>query len=458
MIRLTILLVCATLAVSALLIWCISRWDTWFGNQEEEPYCNSTMPERIMLTFGDSCEWNRNISWTCGETVSPAFVELTDRETNQTQRINAYGEVFKSRSGKAAYYVARLRNLEDGHSYRYRVCTGDKHSDWYDFCLQPLEEQSFSFIYIGDVQDTLGGITNQILRKTLASNPDINFLICGGDLVEQPTHTYWNEAFQSMDSIRQKIPILTVTGNHDYLKGIIGTLERRFSLTHSYYLDSMEGENQVFTIRYKDAQLFCLDSNREFFYLLTQRQWLEKKLSASQAKWKIVVVHHPLYSIRGTLNNLAQRWMFDDLIREHNVDIVLQGHEHAYARMTNHLDNGIAVPPVYTISHCSPKNYRIEFDELFDRFASGSRYYQKLRTSGDTLFITAVDACTQILHDSLFIVKSQTKTQLTDASWNLPEVIHFTPLRSNKKDAAFAKRIEEYKRRRNTINRKSPRQ
>lgn len=453
MVRLSLLLLLSALALIALLVWCISRWDVWFGNSPEAPYKAADMPERVMLTFGDTCELNRNISWMCGESVSPAFVEFIDKQTQETRRVDVGGEVFESRGGKAAYYVARLRNLEAGHTYRYRVSSGGKWSEWYEFSLQPSEEKDFSFIYIGDVQDSLGGITGQFLRKTLAHNPDASFLVCGGDLIEQPNHAYWNEAFQSMDSIRQTLPILTVTGNHDYLKGIIAELERRFSLTHSYYLDSMEGVNQVFTIRYKDMQLFCLDSNREFFHLYTQRNWLERKLEASKAKWKVVVLHHPLYSIRGKGNNLIQRWIFDGLIREHKVDAVLQGHEHAYARMTNHLDNGTPTTPIYTVSHCSPKNYRIEFDELFDRFGSGSRYYQKLRTAGDTLFITAVDACTQTLYDSLFIVKNSQATRLTDAARRLPETIRFTPTPGNKKDAAFAKRIEEYKRRRHAVNR-----
>ena len=115
-------------------------------------------------------------------------------------------------------------------------------------------------------------------------------------------------------------------------------------------------------------QLFCLDSNREFFYLWTQRQWLEEQLKKSEAKWKIVVLHHPLYSVKGAMNNLIQRWMFDDLIQEHGVNLVLQGHEHAYARRG---DNG-QQSTIYLISHCSPKGYRINPPEgRFEKIEKG---------------------------------------------------------------------------------------
>ena len=234
----------------------------------------------------------------------------------------------------------------------------------------------------------------------MPTNPDAEFFVCGGDLTERPTDAYWGETFESLDSIAQSVPVLTVTGNHDYLKGLICTLERRFSLIHSFYLDSMVGENQVYTVRYKDLQIFCLDSNREFPYLWTQRQWLQEKLAASQAKWKVVVLHHPLYSVRGSMNNLIQRWMFDGLIREHNVDLVLQGHEHAYAR--------IGGRPTYIISHCSPKGYRIDPPEgRFDKIEKDIRTYQKVRICGDTLFMTAFDAVEGTLIDSLCIPHSK---------------------------------------------------
>ena len=428
-------------ALVALGILCYVRWEVWFGNPEEAPYSTTDQPQRILLTFGDENGNNRNVSWSCGEEVKPAFLELAD--LTDTIRIDAKSEAFTSRAGKTAFYVARLRNLESGCAYSYRVCTNDHYSEWHHFSLS--EHQETSFLYVGDVQDTIAGIANQLLKSAFKHHPDAQFLVCGGDLTERPTDAYWQETFEGLDSIGQSLPVMTITGNHDYLKGLIYKLERRFSLIHSYFLDSMIGENQVFTLKYKDVQFFLLDSNREFFYLYTQRHWLEEQLKASTATWKIVVLHHPLYSIRSKNNNLIQRWMFDDLIREYGVDLVLQGHEHAYARMTNH-DQKLLTPitPVYTVSHLSPKNYRIEFSESFDKFGSGSRYYQQIKANAKSLTITAYDAVTHELYDSLVINKDK---GIIDYGKDIPEKIEFTPVPGNKKDAKFAKRIEEYKNR-----------
>ena len=140
--------------------------------------------------------------------------------------------------------------------------------------------------------------------------------------------------------------------------------------------------------------------------------------------------------------------MFNDLIEQYGVDLVLQGHEHAYARMTSLDDNHQPVTPVYTVSHCSPKNYRIEFDERFDKFGISSRYYQTVTVSGDTLSLTAYEITGHTAYDSLQIIKSaEGQVIIRDFGRDIPEYLEFEPDPDSKKDRAFAQRIADYKRR-----------
>ena len=434
------------LVLIALVFWAISRWDVWFHNPEELPYSPSDKPYNVLLTFGDSSEWSRNISWQCDSVVRPSHLELALLPDGDTIKVDVKGEVFRSRAGKAAYYVARIRSLKPSAHYAYRVITGNHSSSWFHFTTQSQMHKSLSFVYVGDVQDTIAGKANFYLREALKRHPESEFLVCGGDLTERPTTQNWAETFRDVDSIAQNLPLVCVTGNHDYLKGVIVRLEKRFSLVFSYYLDSMIGDNQVFTFNYGPAQFFLLDSNREFPYLLTQRRWLKEKLSASSARWKILVLHHPLFSIRGG-RNLIQRWVFNDLLEEYGVDLVLQGHEHAYARMTNHKDDGTAATPIYIVRHCSPKNYRIDFDDRFDKFGISSRYYQTVSITDDTLAYATYEVYNHTLYDSLQIIKDKSgNASIFDLGSNIPEYMEFEPQEGNKKDKAFAKRIDEYRR------------
>ena len=114
-----------------------------------------------------------------------------------------------------------------------------------------------------------------------------------------------------------------------------------------------------------------------------------------------MVLHHPLFSIRSKSRNLIQRWVFNDLLETYDVDLVLQAHEHAYARMTAH-EGGQAVTPVYTVSHCSPKNY------------ASSRFYQTVRISGDTLTLAAYEVYHHSLCDSLQIIKDKNNAKIIE--------------------------------------------
>ena len=367
--------------------WIASRWHTWFVEEDEVAYVASSSPVHVLLTFGDAQPLSRNVSWQADSSIRPSWLELVCLADSDTIRVEAQGEVFRSRGGQAA--------------------------PWYQFRTQPDSADKVSFLYVGDVQDSIGGEANRFLREALSRHPESEFLVCGGDLADGPRQSCWDEAFRDIDSVTQAMPLLVVAGNHDYRKGVIQWLERRFPLTFSYFLDSKMGDNQVYTLNYGPVQFFLLDSNRELPYLLTQRDWLKAQLEQSRARWKIVVLHHPLFSIRSRCRNLIQRWVFNDLLETYDVDLVLQAHEHAYARMTAH-EGGQAVTPVYTVSHCSPKNYDIYENDRYDKSIASSRFYQTVRISGDTLTLAAYEVYHHSLCDSLQIIKEKDITKIIE--------------------------------------------
>ena len=101
----------ATLLVG-IIVLTIVRWEVWFGNPPEAPYVPSAHPTRVLLTFGDNGEMSRNVSWMCDTVVREAHLEVQPEGATQPFCVKAEGEVFASRSGKAAYYVARLKQLQ----------------------------------------------------------------------------------------------------------------------------------------------------------------------------------------------------------------------------------------------------------------------------------------------------------------------------------------------------------
>ena len=72
----------------------------------------------------------------------------------------------------------------------------------------------------------------------------------------------------------------------------------------------------------------------------TQLEWLDHRLTASKADWKVVYMHHPLYT-SGRYRNTARilRWMLEPILTKHHVDAFFSGHEHIYQR--SELENGV---------------------------------------------------------------------------------------------------------------------
>lgn len=398
------------LILIGLSIWASFRWEAWFYNPPEEPYTAPKVPSRVLLTFGNDGEMSRMVSWMCDEKVdADAMLILAD--STDTVKINAVGEVFESRSGKAAYYHAEIKNLKPDHTYCYAVKTNGATSQWYSFTTCYIQE-TFSFLFMGDVQDTINGVANKLLREAISKHPEIEFVAFGGDLIERPTDRFYNEAFRSIDSICTAMPVINITGNHDYLKYLKRKCERRFALTFPYFLKGMKergDENHLFSFVYRNTQFFLLDSDRGAYFLNQQKSWLKEQLNESKAKHKIVLVHHPLYSVKKKNNNLIQRWMFNETIQDGGVELVLQGHEHGYTHCTSSEEplksDKCRNTPLYTISHCSPKNYKLKPTERFYPVLSESRFYQIVNVDAETITMKAYDANTHNLVDSVRIIK-----------------------------------------------------
>jgi predicted phosphodiesterase len=78
------------------------------------------------------------------------------------------------------------------------------------------------------------------------------------------------------------------------------------------------------------VQVFALDSTT---LDATQVEWLARELERSRARWKVVLMHHPLYSSgRYGLQARMTRWTLESTFVAHGVDVVFSGHEHIYQR------------------------------------------------------------------------------------------------------------------------------
>jgi hypothetical protein len=98
-----------------------------------------------------------------------------------------------------------------------------------------------------------------------------------------------------------------------------------------YYKNFNMKGNPYYTFEPRpDIQFLALESSD---VTKEQIEWLEAKLKDSKSAWKIVYLHHPLYSSsRGHKSNPALRGQFEPLFVTYNVSVVLSAHDNVYER------------------------------------------------------------------------------------------------------------------------------
>jgi hypothetical protein len=129
------------------------------------------------------------------------------------------------------------------------------------------------------------------------------------------------------------VRFFAVLGNHDDPREV------------SYAPFNMNGERYYSFVPPEDV-LTRVATRVEFFALDStnldgvQLQWIDERLAKSNAEWKIVFMHHPLYtSGRYRRSSAVHRWVLEPLFIRRQVDAVFSGHEHIYQRSA--LQNGI---------------------------------------------------------------------------------------------------------------------
>ncbi|MFB6249836.1 MAG: fibronectin type III domain-containing protein, partial [Salinibacter sp.] len=136
--------------------------------------------------------------------------------------------------------------------------------------------------------------------------------------------------------------------------------------------------------------------------LATQTEWLKSTLRAAEQnpeiRWTVATFHHPIFSSGEGRSNEQLREAWRPLFDKYNVDLVMQGHDHTYARgQSTNLKQGVnAQSPeggtVYVNSVSGAKMYEIKPDR-WDRFegismqrgAENTQLFQVIRVEQDTM-------------------------------------------------------------------------
>ncbi|WP_414569655.1 metallophosphoesterase family protein [Nostoc sp. CCY 9925] len=123
--------------------------------------------------------------------------------------------------------------------------------------------------------------------------------------------------------LKQGVKFQACLGNHD-IRTANGDPQVK------YVGFNMNGR-RYYTFRRGAVQFFALDTNSNADWK-NQLPWLEKELSRSNAAWKVVFGHHPIYASGVYGSNPEFIKTFTPLFQKYGVQVYINGHEHHYER------------------------------------------------------------------------------------------------------------------------------
>ncbi len=388
-----------------------------FAAEKQAPAVPEHIPARIILGWTGDPARTQAVTWSTEKPVTSPQAQVAVASPNadfQTlaKSVTATSIPVELAGGKQVnHYRAVFEGLKSGTLYTYRVGDGSTWSEWITFRTASEQPDAFRFLYIGDAQNNIKSLWSRSIRAAYAAAPDARFVVQAGDiLAEGYDDNLWGEWCHGMGFIASTIPSLPVPGNHDVhrapgspnagqVMSVSPLWNAHFSvpsngpgapLDHqSYYLD-YQGVRFIFV----DANVFAneeFESAEKVRVEKMQLKWLEETLKANPNKWTIVVQHQPVFAVSKDREYAEMRKVLEPLYDKYRVDLVLEGHDHAYAR-THKVAEGKVVKDsapgtVFAISVSGPKMYEVNrrFESLMAKTQLNTQMYQIISVDKDAL-------------------------------------------------------------------------
>jgi len=357
----------------------------------------------VMLTFYGNPATNRAVTWRTDTTIKQAIAQIAEATVNSkfadnAMTINAVTELFDlglykgNKSLVVNYHSVVFEGLKPDRLYAYRVGDGSSHwSEWIQFRTAKPDYSPTKFVYFGDAQNDVLSHWSRVIRMAYQTAPDATFAIHAGDLINKAHRDYeWAEWYKA-----GQWTAIPVVGNHEFSSIANGEDKKlsiqwrpQFTLPVEEKLDPKLHET-VYTVDYQDIRIIVLNSNTK---LKEQTNYIEKQLENSSAKWHIITCHHSVFSPAKGRDFKFARKNWKPLFDKYNVDLVLNGHDHTYARghvpiQTIEKDEVNGLGTVYVTSVSGPKLYQLDSEQMKNYLAEG---YKSDKTAEQTQFFQVI--------------------------------------------------------------------
>jgi 3',5'-cyclic AMP phosphodiesterase CpdA len=377
----------------------------------------SHIPTRIILGWTGDPASTQAVTWMTEEPVSYPQAQYAIASPNADFQRSAATiaadtiSISPAPEIKVRHYRAVFEGLKPNTRYVYRVGDGTTWSEWINFRTAADSEKAFRFLYVGDAQNSIKSLWSRSIRAAYSAAPDARFIVYAGDvLAEGYDDSLWGEWWYGMNFIAAMIPSLPVPGNHDvHREPDSPDADQVLSVSplwNAHFSVPSNGpgtplDHQSYYFDYQDVRFVFIDvnvfANEDFEpaekdrVSKMQAGWLEDTLKRNPNEWTIVVQHQPIFAVAKNREYAAMRAVLEPLFDHYHVDLVLEGHDHVYARTHKVFEGRVAEDSepgtVYIISVSGPKMYTLDrhFESLMSKTRMNTQMYQIISIDKQTL-------------------------------------------------------------------------
>lgn len=324
-------------------------------------YYPYTSPGAVAVTYYDNI-YSRGFTWSTDGTINESALYIIQKSGNmseadvdwsQAEKINAaMTERTEGIYVKWHIFKAHVSGLTPGAAYFYRVgndISGYSETGTLEIESDPVPDE-LTFLHVTDCQSYDKFTYSKwadLLETATNRYPDASFLAYSGDMTNNSRHYLtmreWLWALDTADDTLMNLPIAPASGNHDKFDY---SFVDRFDIDYADYISGSDAEllsggDYYFTYG-KDIIFITLNTNigTTSGDFKSQKKWLRDVLEAHKSyKWKIVQLHKgPISTGFHTFESDTCDLRNDlcPIFSKYSVDLVLQGHDHVYARSASY--------------------------------------------------------------------------------------------------------------------------
>lgn len=369
------------------------------------PYAPKNLPDRIVLSPGADPAREMAVAFRTDTAQAESQAQIAvsvDGPTLEEQARLVSGKATRvdSSYGRALYHQIRFTDLTPDTVYTYRVKGAAGWSEWFQFRTAAEEAKPFRFLYLGDVQNGILTYASRVIRQAFHANGDIRLVVHAGDLVAQRDDLdhddEWGEWNQAGGYNYAIVPQVPATGNHEYIDDVQPDGSEVYRLGPYWPAQFALPGNGAAPVKattyytdYQGVRFIVLDGTAAINLgsMAAQTRWLDETLASSKANWNVVLFHQPVFTCARPKDTAEIKAAWKPVFDKRKVDLVLQGHDHCYSRLTSEAGreagakaraDGTIQGPVYLVSVTGSKMYALNDRTPWqpDKIAEATELYQ----------------------------------------------------------------------------------